>query len=118
MVEQLTLKAPDIRYGDVVPVYETPAFPAVEEQQQHRKEREPNAPGKYACSCPRPIADVPVDRCDHDCNQVAAHMQPRVRDVAYARLSKEVGEAENGGNQGHDNTGSKKPQGHAGPNNC
>src|SRR5947209_1424351 len=80
------LKVAYVGYGNVVPVYETPAFPAVEEQQQHRDEREPNAPGKYSRCCPRAVSDVPVDRRDHYGNQVASHMQPRVRNVANARF--------------------------------
>jgi hypothetical protein len=36
------LQAADVGYGNVMPIHETPSFPAIEEQQQHRNEREPN----------------------------------------------------------------------------
>src|SRR5207244_3393230 len=105
----LDLKAADVRYGHVVPIYETPAFPAVEEQQQHRNQGEPDASGKYARRRSRAIADVPVDQRDHHGNQVASHIPPRIRNIAYAWLSKEIGESENCRNQGHDDAGPEKP---------
>ena len=98
-----------IRHADAVTINHLPTLPTREQQDQNYDKRQDQA-GRQDGGVPMIVARIPIVELDQHRKDVAAGVQPRVRQIADLSIPQHVDQSHDRGERGHDEADAQQPK--------